>query len=248
MQDLGDRALSDLARLNPAAFLDFMRDAYRAGAFPMHDPDAGRINFYTADPRGVLPLREAEGFRVPSGVARDIRSRRFTLSADTAFERVMRLCAQPRKPSPSAQSEGTWISDDLIAWYTTLHELGAAHSVEAWRNDPASGERVLVGGVYGVSFGRAFFAESMFHIPRPRLPDGSRDPLDGSGASSVCLVALIRHLDRCGYGFCDTQIVTPHIARFGARPTPKRDFDRMLASATRDDEPGRFGLHPLAPP
>lgn len=234
------------ARAHPDAFVVLMSLMYIEGAFPMAD-DQGRIAFYTADPRGILPLNERDGFRVPATVARDIRSQRFTITADTVFERVIRGCALPRRPSPSAQADGTWITDQLVNWYTTLHEHGCAHSVEAWLTNPLTNNPELVGGVYGVAFGRAFFAESMFHIPQPRLPDNSRHPLDGSGASSVCLVALIQHLDRCGYHFCDTQVVTPHVARFGAQPIGSSEYLPRVRTAMERLGPSRFNTHPFTP-
>ncbi len=235
--------LADIARADPAFFAEQMRRLYASGFFPMADPETGEINFYAADPRGILPLREGgggDGLRIPRTVERDLRSGRFTITADTAFEAVMRRCADPRKESPSSQSGSTWINEDLIAAYTVLHSRGIAHSIEAWRPDPDTDTPLLVGGIYGVAFGRAFFAESMFHTPQPRLPDGSRDPLDGSGASSVCLVALIRHLAACGFHFCDTQVVTPHVARFGAQSIPKSEFDIMLTRAMRTETPDLF--------
>ncbi|MCA9305180.1 MAG: leucyl/phenylalanyl-tRNA--protein transferase [Phycisphaerales bacterium] len=240
--------LADIARADTAFFVRQMRDLYAAGFFPMADPHTDEINFYAADPRGFLPLTTADGFRIPATVQRDIRSRRFTITADTAFEPVMRQCAGPRRESPSNQSDSTWINQDLIAAYAILHNHNMAHSVEAWRNDPESNTPVLVGGIYGVSLNHAFFAESMFHTPQPRLKDDSRHPLDGSGASSVCLVALIQHLARCGYHFCDTQVITPHVARFGAQSITRDKFDSMLARAVRRDTPDPFNRVPFAPP
>lgn len=234
------------ARTHPEVFVVLMSLMYLEGAFPMAD-GRGRIAFYTSDPRGLLPLNERDGFRIPRSVSRDIRSGRFAITADTAFERVIRGCALPRRPSPSSQADGTWISDQLVGWYTTLHAQRCAHSVEAWCPDPLTGTPELVGGVYGVSFGRAFFAESMFHRPRPRMHDGSRDPLDGSGASSVCLVALVRHLDRCGYDFCDIQVITPHVARFGAEPIGADEYLPRLRSAMERLGPSRFNRVPFAP-
>ncbi|MCA9282842.1 MAG: leucyl/phenylalanyl-tRNA--protein transferase [Phycisphaeraceae bacterium] len=239
--------LADIARADPAFFVRQMRDLYAAGFFPMADPHTDEINFYAADPRGFLPLTTADGFRIPATVQRDIRSRRFTITADTAFEPVMRQCAGPRRESPSNQSDSTWINEDLIAAYAVLHNHNMAHSVEAWRNDPESNTPVLVGGIYGISLNHAFFAESMFHVPRPRRPDSARHPLDGSGASSVCLVALIQHLARCGYHFCDTQVITPHVARFGAQSITRDKFDAMLARAVRRETPDLFNRVPFTP-
>lgn len=184
---------------------------YARGWFPMASDDSGLIDLYDADPRGVMPLSPADGLHVPTSVERAIRSNRFDVTSDAAFESVIRGCAHPRP------GDGVWISPQLIDAMVAMHAYGVAHSVEAWRTDPSTGERVVVGGIYGVSVGRVFCAESMFCVPRPRLPDGSRDPLDGTDASKVCLVTLIRHLAACGYGLMDIQMVTPHTARFGAK-------------------------------
>mgnify|MGYP001263116357 CR=1 FL=1 len=192
--------------------------AYQQGVFPMSDGPAGEIALYEADPRGVMPLTEAQGLHVPRSVARVIRSGRFTVTSDLAFERVVRGCAAPRP------DDGVWLSKRLIAAMVAMHEAGLAHSVEAWRTDPKSGEPVVVGGIYGVSVGRVFCAESMFCFPRPRNRDGTRHSLDGTDASKVCLVALIRHLHACGYAVLDIQMVTPHTARFGARDVSRRMY------------------------
>lgn len=213
-------------------------DAYRAGAFPMADPDTGGVTFYTADPRALLPLDDAEGFRVPRTVRRTARraardGRRFRVTSDTDPIGVVRGCAVPR---PGDGPDSTWISNELIALYRALAGAGALHSVEVWAgpdDDPA-----LAGGIYGVSLGAAFVAESMFHDPRPRLASGDRDPHDGSGASSVALVALARHLHALGYRLLDIQMVTAHTARFGAREVPADTFMPAFHAAT--DGPDRW--------
>ncbi len=184
--------------------------AYEHGWFPMATDDSGLIDLYDADPRGVMPLTEEDGLHVPASVERVINSGRFAVTSDHDFEGVIRGCATPRP------GDGVWISDQLIGAMLAMHEFGRAHSVEAWRTHPETGARHLAGGIYGVSVGRVFCAESMFCRPRPRLGGGTRDPLDGTDASKVALVALIRHLVACGYGVMDIQMVTPHTARFGA--------------------------------
>ncbi|MBL0927802.1 MAG: leucyl/phenylalanyl-tRNA--protein transferase [Phycisphaerales bacterium] len=223
--------------------------AYRQGAFPMGDPRTGEVSFYTADPRGVMPLSEGEGFHCPRTVERMIRRGRFEVTCNTAFEAVMRGCADPRRDrelerlateagDTELMENAGWITDELVASYAALHRAGHAHSLEAWRTDPSGGGRVLVGGIYGVSIGAAFFGESMFHRARGRRPDGSPDPLDGSGASSVCLVLLVRHLASCGYRLFDTQMVTGHVGRFGAASIPARVYMQRLAGAV--DRPGAW--------
>lgn len=161
--------------------------AYAQGVFPMADRD-GDIRFYTADPRGILPL---ESFHISKTLAQLVRRDppRFEIRINSDFEATMRGCRQERP-------EGSWINDELIAAYSRLHDLGFAHSVEAWEGDE------LVGGLYGVSLGAAFFGESMFH----RRTD----------ASKVALVHLVRRLRERRYKLLDTQATTGHLRRFGA--------------------------------
>ena len=174
--------------------------AYREGIFPMALDD-GEIGWFSPDPRGIIPL---DAFHVPSRLARVVRSGRFEIRVDTAFEQVMRACA-------AARSEGTWISDEIVDSYAALHRLGLAHSVEAWRSG------ALVGGLYGVHLGGAFFGESMFH----RETDASR----------VALVALVDRLTRRGFTLLDTQWTTPHLEQFGAVDIPRREYLERLAAA-----------------
>jgi leucyl/phenylalanyl-tRNA--protein transferase len=174
--------------------------AYSQGAFPMTDRD-GSTRWYTADPRGILPLDQ---FHMPRSLRQAVRSDRFEIRIDSAFEQTMRACMRTRP-------EGSWISEPLIAVYGKLHELGFAHSVEAWRDD------TLVGGLYGVSLGAAFFGESMFHSYRD--------------ASKVALVYLVQRLREREFELLDTQAATEHLRRFGCIEVPAEDYLRRLKSA-----------------
>jgi leucyl/phenylalanyl-tRNA--protein transferase len=176
--------------------------AYREGIFPMALDD-GEIGWFSPDPRGIIPL---DGFHVPRRLARVARSGRFEIRIDTSFEDVIRACASDR-------DEGTWISDEIVESYLTLHRLGLAHSVETWH------QRQLVGGLYGVHLGGAFFGESMFH----RETDASR----------VALVALVDRLHRRGFTLLDTQWTTPHLQQFGAVEIPGSEYRVRLAAALR---------------
>ena len=177
--------------------------AYAQGVFPMADRD-GAIRFYTADPRGVIPLHPAEACHVPGTLRQVIRQGRFEVRINHDFEATMRGCMEQRR-------EGTWISNELIRAYTRLHALGFAHSVEAWQG----GE--LAGGLYGVSLGGAFFGESMFH----RRTD----------ASKVALVTLVERLRARGYELLDTQATTPHLRRFGCVDIPASEYLKLLDRA-----------------
>ncbi len=214
-------------------------NAYRQGAFPMADPRTGRIGFYSPDPRGILPLTRDAGLHIPRRLIRRAKQQPFELRCDTAFEAVIRGCAQPRRRHPHHDADDdTWISDTIIDWYCTLHRAGHAHSIEAWATDPITHESALVGGVYGVSIGAAFFGESMFFNPQPRRADGSRHPLDGTDASKLCLIALADHLTACGYTLFDTQMVTDHVARFGGREILRDEYLDLLTLAI--DQPPRW--------
>ena len=187
---------------------DLLLAAYQAGVFPMADP-GGDIGWYAPDPRGVLPL---DAFHVPKSLRRVVRQGRFTVRTDTAFREVMEACA-----AAAPGREDTWISRDIVRAYTALHRLGFAHSVECWQ-DGADGPE-LVGGLYGVALGGAFFGESMFH----RATD----------ASKVALVHLIERLRAGGYVLLDTQMTTSHLERFGAVEIPRAEYERRLAEALR---------------
>lgn len=174
--------------------------AYRQGIFPMAMED-GEIGWFSPDPRGVLPL---DAMHLSSRLARVVRSRRFEVAIDRDFEGVMRACAADR-------DEGTWISEEIIEAYVALHRQGMAHSVETWR------EGRLVGGLYGVHLGGAFFGESMFHVE--------------TNASKVALVALVTRMRERGFSLLDIQWVTPHLATFGAIEMPRAEYLARLARA-----------------
>ncbi len=176
--------------------------AYREGVFPMALDD-GDIGWFSPDPRAIVPL---DMFHVPARLARVVRSGRFEVRIDTAFEPVMRACAE--RPD-----DGTWISEEIVESYLALHRLGLAHSVETWR------EGRLAGGLYGVSLGGAFFGESMFH----RETD----------ASKVALVALVDRLQRRGFSLLDTQWTTPHLEQFGTIEIPRDEYLVRLNEAVR---------------
>jgi leucyl/phenylalanyl-tRNA--protein transferase len=178
--------------------------AYAQGLFPMADK-TGKIDYFTADPRGILPL---ESFHVPKSLAQFMRKDPpvYELRINHDFAGTMRRCKEiPRR--------GGWINDKLIEAYCHLHELGFAHSVETWfHGDPA-------GGLYGVSLGAVFFGESMFHLRRD--------------ASKVALVHLVDRLRERGFELLDTQAVTAHLARFGTIEIPAADYLARLERAMR---------------
>jgi leucyl/phenylalanyl-tRNA---protein transferase len=189
------------ARLDPQTLLE----AYCRGVFPMTDPD-GQVRWYTADPRGVLPLDDR--FHVPSSLAQFMRSAGypFEVRINTRFEETMRQCMLLR-------AGATWISEPLIQAYLQLHELGYAHSVETWR------EGRLAGGLYGVSIGGAFFGESMFHHDRD--------------ASKVALVHLVARLRERNYALLDAQASTGHLRRFGCVEIHADEYLALLQQALR---------------
>jgi len=182
---------------------------YASGIFPMVDPRTGAIEYYSPDPRALIPL---EDFHVPRSLSRVVAKRVFELRADTVFDRVIRACSEKR---PGRRD--TWLDERLIEAYVELHAHGLAHSVEAFRDGQ------LVGGLYGVQIGAAFFGESMF----------SRPELGGTDASKVCLVELVTRLRRGGFTLLDTQFTTPHLERFGCVEVPRARYLTLLADAIR---------------
>lgn len=175
-------------------------NAYCQGYFPMADPDDGKIYWYDPDPRTILPL---ESFHIPRRLQRTVQQKKFEIRIDTAFEQVMRLCAEPR-----AKQDRTWINDELIELYVALHRHGFAHSVETWL------EGELVGGVYGVSVGGLFAGESMFSRARD--------------ASKVALVELVNVLHRNGFVLFDVQFTNDHLKQFGVVEIPKSHYKIRL--------------------
>ncbi len=195
--------------LNPQRVLA----AYAQGIFPWPYDARAPLLWFSPDPRMVLP---PAGLHVSRSLQKIIDRRLFEVKFDTAFEQVIRQCATVRRPG----QKGTWITDDMIRAYTKLHEMGFAHSAEAWN------EGKLAGGLYGVSLGAAFFGESMF----------ARQP----NASKVAFVHLDRQLEAWNFHLVDCQIYTEHLARFGATPWPRAKFLTALGKAL--EEPTRKGL------
>lgn len=209
------------ARLTPELLLR----AYAQGVFPMaerrDDPD---LFWVSPERRGVLPL---DSFHVPHRLARTIRSDRFDVRTDTVFADVIRACA-----APTPDRKESWINAEIADVYTELHRRGFAHSVECWR------EGQLVGGLYGVRLGAAFFGESMFTRERD--------------ASKVALAHLVARMIKGGFALLDSQFLTEHLARFGAVEIPRADYLELLTSAIRKKaywpEPsGNSGKPSLAP-
>ena len=185
---------------------DLLASAYAHGWFPMAGDD-GVIRWYSPDPRGIIPL---DAFHVPARLARVVRSGRFRIEVDRAFAAVIRECAEAER---DPDEPGSWINEEILESYVALHEAGIAHSVETWQ-----GER-LVGGLYGVAIGGAFFGESMFHL--------------ATDASKVALVALVDRLRARGYVLLDTQWVTDHLEQFGAIEVERSRYLRLLANSLK---------------
>lgn len=185
---------------------DLLLRAYSAGVFPMADGvDDPSLFWVEPEMRGIIPLR---GFNITSRLARTVRSDRFAVTADRVFARVIDGCA-----APADGRESTWISGRIRSLYLGLHEIGHCHSVEVWDGNE------LVGGLYGVSLGRAFFGESMFHTARD--------------ASKVALVHLVARLLVGGYVLLDTQFVTEHLRSFGAVEVPRSRYRALLDEALK---------------
>jgi leucyl/phenylalanyl-tRNA--protein transferase len=173
----------------PDLNVELLLQAYAHGVFPMaRRRDDDEIYFVSPEERGIIPL---DTFHVPHRLARTVRSDRFAVRIDSAFHEVITACAEA-----APDREDSWINAQIVSLYSELHRLGRAHSVECWR------EGQLVGGLYGVSLGGAFFGESMFSRERD--------------ASKVALVHLAAQLIRGGFALLDTQFLTGHLAQFGA--------------------------------
>ena len=183
---------------------DMMLKAYRLGLFPMaENRDAARLYWLDPEHRGILPL---DDFHLPRKLRRLVRSNRFTVTVDRDFAAVIAACATSREGR-----DETWINADIERLFTELARRGDAHSIETREHG------VLVGGLYGVAIGGAFFGESMFSTV--------------TDASKVALVHLVARLRLAGFKLLDTQFVTAHLARFGAHAIPRADYKRLLAHA-----------------
>jgi len=183
-------------------------DAYRQGIFPWFSEDQPLL-WWSPDPRMVLFPAE---LRLTRSLRKRLRRDDYEIRADTRFEQVMRACAEPRPGQ-----EGTWITEDMIQAYCALHARGLAHSVETW----IDGE--LAGGLYGIAIGRMFYGESMF----TRATD----------ASKLAFAHLVRQIERWGFGMIDCQMKTSHLAAFGAREIPRREFTRKLQELVNHPAP-----------
>lgn len=190
----------EATRLSPELLLR----AYAAGVFPMSEGRGDpRVFWVDPDRRGILPL---DGFHLSRSLKRTILRRPFEMTLDLAFEDVVRGCAD---------REETWINDSIFRAYFALHRQGHAHSVEAWDGDK------LVGGVYGVALGRAFFGESMFSTE--------------TDASKIALATLVAHLARTGFTLFDTQFLTDHLVSLGAVEISRAEYRSRLAAGLEGD-------------
>jgi leucyl/phenylalanyl-tRNA--protein transferase len=173
--------------------------AYRQGYFPMAESRTGAISWYSPDRRAIIPL---DTFKPSRSLMQTMRKKIFTVRMNTVFAEVMRFCAE---------RDETWISDEIVKAYTELHAKAFAHSVESWH------EGRLVGGLYGVAIGGAFFGESMFS----RM----------TNASKVAMVCLVNHLRRRRFTLLDTQFMNPHVKQFGACEVPRSTYLALLKHA-----------------
>lgn len=182
--------------------------AYSIGMFPMSESaDDPELFWVEPDLRGIIPL---DGFHVSKSLAKAMRKHPFDIRFDTAFDQVVEKCAESVENRPS-----TWINVQIKELYGALHRLGHAHSVEAWEGDE------LVGGLYGVTLGSAYFGESMF----------SRR----TNASKICLVHLVERLRQRGFTLLDTQFTTEHLVTFGAIDIPKAEYGVLLDKAMESE-------------
>jgi leucyl/phenylalanyl-tRNA--protein transferase len=193
-----------VSRRSVAITPDLLMRAYRAGLFPMAESrDADRLFWLDPEQRGILPL---DGFHLPRRLLRTVLSGPYAVTVDTAFPQVIAACA-----APVPGREDSWINPEIELLFTSLHQMGHGHSVETWQDG------VLVGGLYGVALGGAFFGESMFSRARD--------------ASKVALVHLVARLRLGGFTLLDTQFITSHLAQFGAVEIPRALYKERLAAA-----------------
>ena len=197
MSDIPDLSHKKEQTLDP----DFLLVAYCNGYFPMATSKMGHIEWFSPDPRAIIPL---EGFNISRSLRRTLQQNIFDVRVDTAFEVVMRGCAG---------REETWISEEIIKAYMNLHKRGFAHSVESWY------EGRLVGGLYGVMLGGAFFGESMFSLMKE--------------ASKIALVHLVNIMKRNGFTLLDIQFMTDHLRTFGAVEIPRPTYLHLLSKALK---------------
>ena len=193
---------------------DVLLKAYACGIFPMAESAEDPALFWIEpEQRGIIPL---DAFHVPARLARTVRGARFTVAGDRDFDAVVEGCAEP-----GPKRARTWINTRIRSLYGGLFEIGHCHTVEVYDGE------ALVGGLYGVSLGRAFFGESMFHVARD--------------ASKIALAHLVARLKAGGYRLLDTQFLTDHLKSFGAVELPRGRYHRMLTAALKDAADDAFG-------
>lgn len=197
MSDHPDRSHKNEQALDP----DFLLVAYCNGYFPMATSKMGHIEWFSPDPRAIIPL---DAFKVSRSLHQTLKKGTFELRVNTAFEEVMRGCAE---------REETWISEEIIEAYVTLHRRGFGHSVETWLDGR------LAGGLYGVAMGGVFFGESMFSHKKD--------------ASKVALVHLVRTMREKKFTLLDIQFITDHLRTFGAVEIPRTSYIRLLSKALK---------------
>jgi leucyl/phenylalanyl-tRNA---protein transferase len=180
---------------------EFLLGAYSAGYFPMAESKNGQIGWYSPDPRAIIPFDE---FRISRSLNQVLKKKIFELRINNSFEEVIRKCAE---------REETWISEEIIKSYLQLHRLGFAHSVETWKNE------VLVGGLYGVTLGAAFFGESMFSRVK--------------NSSKVALACLVDRLKTKKFRLLDTQFITPHLSSLGAIEISRNEYLSLLKKSVK---------------
>lgn len=189
--------------------------AYRRGIFPWYS-EGEPILWWSPDPRMVLT---PDTFKISRSLSKTLRNADYEIRLDSAFDKVIQHCAT----APRDGQKGTWITAEMRHAYLRLHDLGYAHSVETWR------EGELVGGLYGLAIGSAYFGESMFSLQ--------------TDASKIALAHLCAHLKRLGFGIIDCQMETRHLASLGAKPIPRSDFaSRLDDLCAHDMPPGRWDV------
>jgi leucyl/phenylalanyl-tRNA---protein transferase len=194
-------------------------EAYRVGIFPWYSDDQP-ILWWSPDPRLILDLKD---FKISRSLGKTLKKGVFQVTFDHAFEEVIQACAVV----PREAQNGTWITAEMQEAYINLHGLGYAHSVETWFGGQ------LAGGLYGVSLGKCFFGESMFHLR--------------TDASKVALATLVKRLKSWDFHFIDSQMTTEHMVRLGAKELPRRIFLKRLQSALRHPtRRGRWRIDPSA--
>jgi leucyl/phenylalanyl-tRNA---protein transferase len=205
-------------RTLPEITPELLLKAYAAGIFPMAESaDDPSLHWIEPRYRGVLPL---DGFETARSLRKAVRADRFKVTADRAFDAVIAACAAPVDGRMT-----TWINQRIQTIYGDLHRAGHAHSIEVWNGE------ALVGGLYGVSLGAAFFGESMFH--------------SATDASKIALVHLMARLRIGGYQLLDTQFVTPHLMQFGVKEIPRERYKKLLAAAIRQTADFLAAANPL---